>query len=81
MKEEMQWEDPPEIARMTKWITIQGKLKEEPGRWAKVAERNSGSAHALASQLRKKFGDEYETVSRKRPDGKVGVWSRYVGGD
>ncbi len=87
-----EWSDPPERANRPpgrppreEHITIAKMLRENPARWARIAQAsNSGTANALARAVRtgrSAFTPEhhFDTVIRKQDDGSWGVWARFLG--
>jgi len=84
-KVDMIWDNPPEKRnRTSKWAVVAQKLRENPGRWAKLSESKDRNAHSLAGRLRTTFGDGFEVISQTtgtNEDGvkQAGVWARFTG--
>lgn len=81
--------DPPPVANRlggeheTNWKLISAQLREDPGRWYKLAV----GSHASAQQPKIGSGKTaywrpagaFESCTRRREDGEVELYGRYVG--
>lgn len=66
----------------TKWGKIARQLKARPGEWAPVCEaRRTAGTLARAGLARACPDGKFEAVERRRDDGVVVGWARYVGGE
>lgn len=79
------WQDPPAAAMRKgagKHAAIAAELRANPGRWALVLEGNSNS-HAINKGLIACYlpAGSFESVARRRADGKSDTYARYIGGE
>ena len=88
----IEWEDPPpsgrgRYVRRSRWDGVLARLREEPGRWGRIATLDrQGSAAHLANRIRKgkipaaRPAGSFEATSRGgRGDTEFAVYARYVG--
>lgn len=81
----LRWEEPPRAVRGAKrgWIEdVLPELKDHPDRWALVkltATRHDAARMAtLARKGGKRWGWTLEAVARTLPDGRCGVYARWL---
>lgn len=79
------WEDPPESETGRKPIVKQAAplveaLREEPGRWARIATWDGHSSAASAAKRLREAYDDIEWVARKTDDGST-LWGRFPDGE
>lgn len=76
----MEWQDPPERTRSSKWKSIADELATRPGDWGLLntyeGENAKRNAYSLAGRVRKLFGKGYEVTSRTTGPDTAGVWGR-----
>lgn len=83
---EMNWQDPPERSRTSKWKDVAAQLDTRPGTWALLKEYDGDNAkrnaYSLAGRIRTIFGSGYKVTSRSIPGtDEAGVWARTLNDD